>query len=87
MAYSRKSVSVRGPVSGRQDACVTRWKQPASNPLAVGPDKLHGRYRHRNVAVRSDENDWNLNIGFDELASISGKSEFEQRPSRTRRDS
>ena len=32
-----------------------------------GP-RLHGPYRHRDVAVRSDENDRNLNIGFGELA-------------------
>src|ERR1700730_12195350 len=32
-----------------------------------GP-RLHGPYRHRNVAVRGDENDRNLNIGCGQLA-------------------
>src|ERR1700722_9617441 len=32
-----------------------------------GP-RLHGSYRHRDVVMRSDENDRNLNIGFGELA-------------------
>ena len=32
-----------------------------------GP-RLHGSYRHRDVAMRSDENDRNLNIGLGQLA-------------------
>ena len=29
--------------------------------------RLHGPYRHRDVAMRGDENNWNLNIGFGEV--------------------